>query len=181
MFSIVFASIALLISVFTLYLQFFHHPRRIRVVSLGIHTPHGQRFAICNGGKQAAYLVSISANYMFPLNQGTLFSPVEKIQTVSTSFIQPDGFLEFFYQDTQENFRKATDTYSSLARSGKVQNKRVSIMIDVSISFSDGVIFYHQFESAVVSFNDQHALQAMSYNEVGLDFLKSAKEKGFSK
>jgi len=163
--------LALLISGITLFLQFFHRPRRLRVITMPMGRDGRARFGICNAGKECVYITGLAVNYSSPLPQGGTKEYTVGDVRGSTSIVNPGKIVEFSYSAKDPPNAFLEGAFESLSPSGE-HEKTVDIVVFIQFAFPDGKIFSNFFKAGSYSVGNNTKSQGI-YG-VNLDLLKSA-------
>jgi len=163
------AIIALCLTIFSLYMQFFHRPRRLRAITLPPYLKDNKtRFGICNASKETVYITGLYVEYSIPWYHGsTKGYPVSDVQ--GASVINPGSIVEFSYKakSPPKEFMKDVP---EIINSDGVPEKKVNIKVSIQFAFPDGKIYSNWFTSGSYMVSENSISE--SVRGVNLNLLK---------
>ena len=170
--SISIAALALLASGMSLYYQFLHKPRRVRVITMPTSRNGNARFGLCNGGKECLYITSLSADFCIDnMNGMSRQYTVGEVFPTKESIIQPESILEFSYGIKRPPDWFLKDAPEKINLNGGSE-KVLDVVICIQFAFPDGTIYSNRFRSGSCSFGKSS--EGYKIEGVNMDLLKDA-------
>jgi hypothetical protein len=173
LFAVFISFVALIGTFISIYYQFFHKPRNIRIITLPFNPKSREiRFGICNGGKESIYVTAISVDHSAADKSGLRFSySAGNVKQRGKSIIEPGNICEFSYcldYLHTKIFDKLNERNDFNGNSKRV----IDLFVSMEIAYPNGDVFSNKFKC--LSLNIKEGQKAISVDFVNLDFLKSA-------
>jgi hypothetical protein len=170
--TITISALALLLSVISIFLQFFYRPRRLRAITMApTFRETRSRFGICNASKESIYITGLSVNYSIPWHHGTTKEyPVDDVQRAA-SIVSPGSIVEFSYAAKGPPKEFLRDAPESVNLNGE-HERTVDIVVFIQFTFPDGKVFSNWFKAG--SYRVAENSNSETVRGVNLDLLESA-------
>lgn len=133
------SGIAIILSAISIFFQFFHWPRRIRLLTF----PPGQgvalRFGICNSSRETIYVTGLAVSYILTDSTGVEMGHDAGQVQGRTAMIKPGEIAEYsaVADSPPDDFLARASPYQN-ANGG--DEHTVGIKISIQLAFPDGTI-----------------------------------------
>jgi hypothetical protein len=163
--------LAILLSGASLFLQYFHRPRRLRVITMPYGRNGEARFGICNASKESVYLTGLSVFYSIPKPDGSSRQCAVERVVSSTSIIDPGKICEFSYSSSRPPKQFLDTAPESTGPTGEVE-RTVDVVVFIQFAFPDAKIYSNWFKAGMFSAAENST--SWSVEALNLDLLRSA-------
>lgn len=163
--------LAILLSGVSIFLQYFHRPRLLRVITMPYGRNGEARFGICNASKESVYLTGLSVFYSIPKPDGSSRQCALERVVSSTSIIDPGKICEFSYSSVRPP-QQFLDSAPELPGPSGMLERTVDVVVFLQFAFPDAKIYSNWFKAGTFSAAENST--SWSVEGVNLDLLQSA-------
>jgi len=167
------AWLALLVSCISIYFQFFHKPRRLRVISMPFNNDRHMRFGLCNGGKVNVFITALSVDFSWPFQEkGYLTTSVGEVHC-SQKTLGPGDIAEHSFELKAPPQLVLEQVPLKRNDEGKEEHL-LEIVAYVRFAFPDGKMYSNNFKLGTYSISDGGKSKGFKIYGLNLDLIKGA-------
>ncbi len=166
--------LALLGSGISIYFQFFHKPRRLRFISMPVHSDGKIRFGLCNNGKVNVFITGLSAHFCWPVKDSLAyqFSSVGEVRC-SQKILAPGDIAEHAFE-LKPPPQPVFEHISPKKNSAGEEERSLDIRVFLTFAFPDGKIYSNDFQIGTYSIVDNGKSRGFKVYDLNLDLRKKA-------
>jgi hypothetical protein len=168
------SGLALIASATALFFQFFHRPRRIRVITMPLDmNGRTMRFGICNGGKMNIFITGLSVNFNWFHDDHSKREVSVGTVTCSKKILTPSDIVEYSFE--MKSPRKEHLEFVPLVENENGEKERkLNISAYVQFAFPDGKILSNTFDLGEHTISKDGMSNGFTIYGINLDLMKNA-------
>lgn len=167
------SGLALFASGLSIYFQFFHKPRRLRVISMPLSKNDNMRFGLCNGGKVNVFITALSVDLVWPFQGvGHQMISVGEVRCFQRT-LSPGDIAEHSFELKAPPQPILNQIPLTKNDDGKEEHS-LEIVAHVQFAFPDGKIYSNQFKLGTYFLSDGGKNKGFQTYSLNLDLIEGA-------